>query len=181
MMHHKWFSVLGLSFTISVASATGQTVTPEQVHIEDADTLLVELDGASYRIQLLGVDAPESGMNPKLQRLMQRTGLAAAAFLPMGRSANGRLHELLNEFQPYRLVFEPQVKDHYGRTPGDQIDRHCNSLSLRLVQEGYAVPVGPAGQQDKKLLDAANSARQSQRGLWRSHPDAVKAWAAPIH
>jgi len=181
MMYRRWLASLGLSMTIAVVAAPLESLTPEQVQIEDADTLLVQVNGVSYRIQLVGIDAPESSMNPKLQRDMQRTGLTAESLLPLGLAANRRLRELLPEYRPFRLVFEPQRKDRYGRTPGDLTDIQGAPLSLRLVQEVYAVPVGAPAQQEKGLLEAANTARRATRGLWQSHPDAVEAWAAPSY
>lgn len=181
MMYLRWLAALGLSIAITSVAAPLLAASPEQVHIEDADTLLVEIEGVSYRIQLVGIDAPESSMNPKLQRDMERTGLSAEVLQALGLAADRRLRELLVEFHPYQLLFDPQRKDRYGRTPGDLIDAHGTLLSLRLVQEGYAIPVGPPAQQEKKLQEAANVARKTTRGLWLSHPDAVRAWATPRH
>ena len=177
MNYRGWLASLCLSLTFAVVAAPGQAVTPELVEIEDADTLRVVVASVSYRIQLIGIDAPESSMNPKLQHDMQRTGLAAKVLLPLGHAANGRLRELLTEFRPYRLVFDPQRKDRYGRTPGDLIDAKGNFLSLRLVQEGYAIPVGPPETRKQVLVEAANSALQASRGLWHSYPETANAWA----
>ena len=58
------------------------------MQIEDADTLLVEVAGVSYRVQLPDIDAPENTANPKLQRDIERTGLDAEALLALGRQAD---------------------------------------------------------------------------------------------
>lgn len=176
MMYHKWLAALGLFSILPAIAGPHQTVTPTQLEIEDADTLLVEVSGVSYRIQLVGIDAPENVTNPKLQRDVQRTGLTAEALLPLGLAANEGLRELLNEFRPYQLVFDPQAKDRYGRTPGDLVDQQGEPLSLRLVHEGYAIPVGEMAQ-DEAMSKAATAAREHSRGLWHSHPMAVNSWA----
>jgi endonuclease YncB( thermonuclease family) len=166
----------GLIFMASSLATAQEAVFPSQVEIEDADTLLVELSNGSYRIQLPGIDAPESVINPKLQRDIERTGLAAEVLLQLGKAADNHLIELLKDFHPYRLSFDPQKKDRYGRTPGDLINDKGETLSLRLVEEGYAVPVGPADKQKQELIEAARTARQAGRGLWQSHPEVTKAW-----
>ncbi|MCP5430278.1 MAG: hypothetical protein H6962_08775 [Chromatiaceae bacterium] len=68
----------------SALNAAPQQVVPESVQIEDADTLVVEVAGVSYRIQLPDIDAPENTMNQKLQRDIERTGLGAEALLALG-------------------------------------------------------------------------------------------------
>lgn len=176
MTNRKWL-VLALSLGLAGAATAREAVQPQQLEIEDGDTLQVELDGASYRIQLPGIDAPENGINPKLQRDMQRTGLEAAALLPLGDAASEGLKRLLADFRPYRLVFDPQRKDRYGRTPGDLLDESGTPLSLRLVAQGYAIPAGPAAAGQQGLIEAAIAARQSGLGLWGSHPETASAWA----
>lgn len=167
----------GLIFLTSSLATAQETVLPSQVGIEDADTLLIEISNSSYRIQLPGIDTPESVMNPKLQRDIERTGLAAEVLLQLGKAADIHLIELLKDSPPYRLSFDPQKKDRYGRTPGDLINDKGETLSLRLVKEGYAIPVGPADKQKQELIEAARTAHQAGRGLWQTHPEVTKAWA----
>ena len=180
MTTRRWLIACALSMMSLVSIAGQQTIAPERVDVEDADTLLVQVGGSSYRVQLPGVDAPESVMNPKLQRDIGRTGLSADLLLPLGQAAVTGLQQLLPSFQPYRLVFDPEAKDRYGRTPGDLVDDQGVSLSLRLVEAGFAVPARPAATREQALRDAAARARQGRRGLWQSHPEAAAAWAGPI-
>ena len=87
MRTHRWLIACSLSVVSLVSVAGQQTIAPERVDVEDADTLLMQVAGASYRIQLPGIDAPESVMNPKLQRDIGRTGLSADTLLPLGQAA----------------------------------------------------------------------------------------------
>ena len=155
-----------------------QQVNPGLVKVEDADTLSVEVDGVPYRVQLPGVDTPESVQNPKLLRDVQRTGLDADTLLPMGRTADQWMREQLNSFKPYSLHFDPMQRDKYGRVPGDFFTADGRRLSTLIVEAGYGVPVGrlqPARQQE--LADARSRAQQERRGLWGSHAEAFAAWA----
>jgi micrococcal nuclease len=159
--------------------AEQRSVPADRVTIEDGDTLLVQVAGVDYRIQLPDIDAPENVMNPKLQRDVARTGMVAEKLLPLGERAADGVRDLLPSFRPYRLVFDPAVKDKYGRTPGDLLDGQGVSLSLRLVEVGYAVPSRPDKGREATLKAAADTARAGDEGLWGWRPDLMQAWAAP--
>ena len=174
-----WLVACALSVASVVSIAGQQTIEPDHVDVEDADTLLVRVAGTSYRVQLPGIDAPESVTNPKLQRDIDRTGLSAETLLPLGRAAIAGLRRLLPSFQPYRLVFDPGARDRYGRTPGDLVDDQGVALSLRLVEAGFALPARPGATREQALREAAERARHARRGLWQSHPEAADAWAGP--
>ena len=113
---------------------------PGACRIEDADTLLVEAAGVSYRVQLPDIDAPENTANPKLQRDIERTGLDAEALLSLGRRANEGLRDLLRDFAPYQLHFDPDSRDRYGRVPGELVNAGPTTQSPP-GRRGYAVPV----------------------------------------
>ena len=151
---------------------------PTLVEIEDADTLRVEVDGSVFRIQLPGIDAPESVPNPKLLRDAGRTGRDTDALLALGRSADKAVREMLPGFMPYQLHFDPEVRDKYGRTPGDLRDGQGRWLSVSLVEAGYAIPRGKTDDQRQILLNQARALAQSQgHGLWGSAAADFSAWA----
>ncbi len=161
---------------MAVGAESGQRA-PTVVEVEDADTLRVELEGAAYRIQLPGIDAPESVPNPKLMRDVERTGRDAEALLALGRLADQGLRDLLPGFMPYQLHFDPGIRDKYGRTPGDLRDGQGQWLSVRLVEAGYAIPRGEVDTERRIALERASElARAEERGLWGSAPDDFSAW-----
>ncbi|MEZ5585491.1 MAG: thermonuclease family protein [Sedimenticolaceae bacterium] len=175
-------AVTGLLLLIcsSALTAGPQEVVPGSVQIEDADTLLIEVAGVSYRIQLPDIDAPENTMNPKLQRDIERTGLDVEALLALGRRADEGLSDLLRDFAPYQLHFDPDSRDRYGRVPGELVNTAGQQLSLRLVEEGYAVPVINTNPLRRAALDAAvSAARAGGRGLWGTQSDNFARWAQP--
>jgi micrococcal nuclease len=178
MKARGWLMAGGLCVATGLAAAR-PPVQADRVMIEDGDTLLVQVAGVDYRIQLPDIDAPENVVNPKLQRDMARTGLPAGDLLPLGERAADGLRDMLPMFQPYRLVFDPAVKDRYGRTPGDLLDRDGTRLSLRLVEAGYALPSRPDAGREAALTAAADTARAGVEGLWGWRPDVMRAWAAP--
>ena len=159
--------------------AEPQIAEPLAVQIEDADTLVVELGGERYRVQLPDIDAPESTPNPKLLRDAERTGLPADALLELGRAADAGMQNLLGELAPYVLHFDPQARDRYGRVPGDLHDASGRRLSNLLVERGYAVPLpGQSGERGAELAAALAAARGGRRGLWGSQAAAFAAWAS---
>ena len=171
--------ITGLLLALSAsASAELLPIEPQHLQIEDADTLQVEIDGSPQHIQLMGIDAPEAVMNPKLQRDTARIGLTQDQLLPLGHAANEGLSRLLKEFEPYRLKADLGVKDKYGRVPGDLHGAAGLHLSTRLVEEGYALPLPTLqGERAELLKAAAELARSERRGLWGSHLDTFSAWA----
>ena len=170
--------LLGLVLVQGLVLAQDSFLSPQSVAVEDADTLLVELDGRSYRVQLVDIDAPESVPNPKLQRDAERTGLDSASLLALGQAADAALAELLVEFQPYRLRFEAESPDRYGRVPGDLYDAAGRALSAELVARGYAIPLPGRPEPAASGLDSAmHTARRAGRGLWGTHPETFNAWA----
>jgi len=161
------------------AAAELQQRVPTLLEVEDADTLRAEVDGTYYRIQLPDIDAPESVPNPKLLRDVERTGRDADVLLALGRSADQGLRELLPEFMPYQLHFDPVVRDKYGRTPGDLRDNQGRWLSVRMVEAGYAIPRGKTDAQRQAVLKKARTVAESEkRGLWGSSPDDFSTWAS---
>lgn len=176
-MRARTFTAL-LMLLSGALPADEEVATLPVLEIEDADTLLVKLKGETYRVQLPDIDAPESTPNPKLQRDLERTGLAADALLALGQAADAGLRDLLREFQPYAVHLNPQSPDRYGRVPGDLRDGSGRALSTRLVEQGYAVPLpGLSGPRAEDLAAALSAARGAGLGLWGSHPDAFGAWA----
>lgn len=170
---------LAMTLWFGTAHAAERLVVLDDVGLEDADTLLVEVDGEGYRIQLPDVDAPESSENPKLQRDVARTGEDPAQLLALGRAADEGLRGLLAGFRPYRLRFDPTQRDKYGRTPGDLIDADGRLLSERLVEAGLGIPMASAAEARRAPLDAAmTQARDARRGLWGSQPALFAHWAA---
>ena len=170
--------LLGLGLLQGVALAQDAFVSPQSVAVEDADTRLVELDGRTYRVQLVDIDAPESVPNPKLQRDVQRTGLDSASLLALGRAADAALTALLVEFRPYRLSFRSETPDRYGRVPGDLHAADGRALSIELVARGYAIPLPGRAEPVASLLDRAlQTARLDGRGLWGAEAQAFADWA----
>ena len=107
--------------------------------VVDGDTLVVLLDGASYKVRLIGVDSPESVHADTTKN--SKEGEAAAAF------TKGLLKEGMRVF----LEKDQSEEDRYGRllryvwleAPDESVDVSFAKkymLNALLVVNGYAVP-----------------------------------------
>jgi len=173
-----FMALLVAAVCIMAVQAETQQRVPTKLEVEDADTLQAEVGGVSYRIQLPGIDAPESVPNPKLMRDVERTGRDAETLLALGRRADQGLRELLPGFMPYQLHFDSEIRDKYGRTPGDLRDAQGRWLSVSMVEAGYAIPRGKVDARRQAALTQARADAESQgRGLWGGSSDDFSAWA----
>lgn len=155
------------------------TVTLATVEVEDGDTLIVELDGRTERVQLMGIDAPEDKGNAKLQRDLERTGLEAEALLLIGKAATEHLQALVDRGGPFALTYDPTRRDRYGRLLAEVSGAGAGSLNIAMLEDGYAVVL---------LLDDAQAAADdprralqreavaTRRGLWGDHRETALAW-----
>ncbi len=148
--------------------------------VEDGDTLVVDMDGQSTRLQLLGIDAPEDVVNPKLKIDLERTGLSEETLLKLGRQASIHLRELVKPGQMIVLRGNLKQKDKYGRIPVIAFSPDGHSLNAAMIADGYAMvlgryPLDKTLKQQYQALEAAASAEK--RGLWGTNPGTMQAWS----
>lgn len=155
------------------------TIPPQAITVEDGDTLLVEIDGTPQRLQLLHIDAPEETDNPKFQRDLQRTRLAADELRALGQAATAHLRQLIKQSQGVTLSYNPEQRDRYGRLPADVLLDGQASLSLRMVQDGYAtlIEAKPVAEPlDTAYPQAKAEAETKDNGLWAKNREATRLW-----
>ena len=150
--------------------------------VEDGDTLVVDIDGQSTRLQLLGIDAPEDVVNPKLTIDLEHTGLSEETLLKLGRQASNHLRELVKPGQMIVLRGNLKQKDKYGRIPVIAFSPDGHSLNAAMIADGYAMvlgryPLDKTLKQQYQTLEAA--ARAEKRGLWGTNPGTMQAWSGP--
>lgn len=171
--------VAGLGAGVAMGAETSLVL--KSVGVEDGDTLLVAIDGAKDRVQLAGIDAPEDVDDPKLQRDLERTGLTRESLLQLGVAATAHLRGLVAGAGPYRLVLDPQRRDRYGRLTGRLLDPAGQSLNVRMVEDGYAIPLADRANAElgsaATLAEARAQAATSARGLWGAESQAMGLWS----
>lgn len=127
------------------------------ISVTDGDTIEVLFQGVAIDVRLIGVDTPET-VNPS-----QRVEC-------FGHSAS-RFTERRLEGRRIGLEFDVERYDQYGRTLGYAwVGRSLfNEL---LVRRGFATVAThpPNVRYVGRFLSAQRSAREADRGLWRSCP-----------
>jgi len=121
------------------------------VEVVDGDTIVVDLDGRSYRVRYIGMDTPERD-EPLYEEARRRNSA-----LVMGREVF--------------LVQDVSETDRYGRLLRYVLRREGEEWVLVneiLVREGLAraVTYPPDVAFARLFLEAQREARQNARGLW---------------
>jgi micrococcal nuclease len=156
----------------SSPTSTEQRGTPcKVVRVIDGDTFTCTLkDGEEIKVRLIGVDTPESRVNPKLERDVQRSGLQREDVLRMGKIAAEFTKRLLPEGEIVYLEQDVQKTDKYGRVLAYVWLKDGRMLNEVLIREGmakvYTIP--PNVKYQDILLDAQRQAREEGKGFWKS-------------
>ncbi len=139
------------------AQAVGRQLPGRVLWVVDGDSLLLDVCGSQYRVELAGIDAPE---------LNQAWGQAAADRLK---------HALTGGF----VVVDSADTAPDGRVHG-RLTYKNRDIGLDLLREGLAwCTIGPVTETpydtNHPYRDAESAARQTRRGLWSDeHP--VPPW-----
>ena len=169
------FGLMSLSCSILAADDYYEVQT-----IEDGDTLKLEIEGKSERIQLRGIDAPESVKNPKLERDIQRTRLTADELLTLGRAASEHLSRLAAPGTQVSFKGDLGQRDRYGRISAILEDGSGQSINEAMVADGFAVTLLDPGLPKtlgERLKQAEAQARKNKSGIWGTHPINSALWA----
>jgi micrococcal nuclease len=172
----KWISLL----SVSLITACSQQPSYIVENIEDGDTITVNIDGKSQRIQLSGIDAPENTENAKFNLDIKVKELNKEALLKLGDKATDYLKSQIAVGQEVSLQGELRKKDKYGRIPAIVLTKDGKSLNLDMVQQGYAVILKrfPLEEQFKQPLEKAErQAIADKKGLWKSDAEITAKWS----
>ncbi|MES9856320.1 MAG: thermonuclease family protein [Sedimenticola sp.] len=160
-------------------SGAGNQQLVSLIKVEDGDTLVVNMESKSVRIQLIGIDAPEDVENPKLTKDLQRTALSKPTLMKIGEAATAHLKGLVTAGQKLHLMGDLTKQDRYGRLSALVFKDENHSLNAIMVEDGYAVvlgryPIDP--ELKKRLMSREQSAIDRREGLWGSAPETTHAW-----
>jgi micrococcal nuclease len=124
--------------------------------VVDGDTVVLQLQGGTESVRLIGVDTPET---VKPDTPVQCYGPEASA----------HLHELLPEGTQVRVARDEEARDHFGRLllyvwRADD-ERFVN---LEILTGGYGRPlsIAPNVAHQREFAEAADAAQDAGRGLW---------------
>lgn len=146
---------------ISAAVST-QLFTVE--HAVDGDTLALS---NGERVRLIGVDTPESAVNPKLYRDAKRSGRNAKTILSTGAQAK-LFTKKLCEGRKVRLETDTVLRDKYGRILAYVFLDDQTFVNAELVRSGYAhvYTISPNVKYKDYFLGLEREARENRKGFW---------------
>ncbi len=169
-----------LLICLPVVSFADERLLPQKdIQVEDGDTLIVNIKGKTFRVQLSGIDAPEDIENPKLTVDLSRTKLDKDKLLALGKVATEQLRFLIKTHAPFILHFNPNKRDRYGRIPGDIVNAAGQSISALMINNGYAIVTIRSTDPKlvKRLKPLQQKAVDENYGLWGLYAKASRLWA----
>lgn len=123
----------------------------------DGDTLVIEMNGGSEKVRLIGVDTPET-VHP--QKPVEHYGKEASAFT-----------QRMVENKMVRLEYDWQQRDKYGRLLAYVYLEDGTFLNAEIIKQGYgfAYTRFPFKYLDE-FREYEKQARESKLGLWKEQP-----------
>ena len=152
----------------------------EFISVEDGDTIVINYKGKHQRVQLIGIDAPENTVNPKLNLDASRKKIGISYLLQMGYLATEHLKKQLKNQAKVFLDGDLDKKDKYGRLPAIVINDKGESLNQTMVADGYALLLTRFPISEKlrnELAKAQKKAQENNKGLWGSHSELMQKWS----
>jgi len=150
------------------------------ISVEDGDTIVINYKGKNQRVQLIGIDAPENTVNPKLNLDASQKSIGISFLLEMGYLSTEHLKGLLKKDVKVYLVGDLNKKDKYGRLSAIVINNKGESLNQQMVKDGFALLLTRFPIQEnlrKVIAKAQQTAQQQKTGLWGTHAELMKKWS----
>lgn len=135
----------------------------------DGDTLKIIYRGKEERVRLIGIDAPESKINPKAEKDANRSGEDLKTIISMGKKATRFVERLVKPGDRVSIEFDVEKRDKYGRLLGYIYLSDGRMLNEEIVKAGYAnlLTYPPNVKYQETFLKAYREARENKRGLWK--------------
>ena len=145
------------------ASIPGYVVVTKVI---DGDTFEI---ASGEHVRLIGIDTPESRVNPKARRDSDRTGEDILTIVSRGKEATNFTKQLV-EGKSVRLEFDVGKRDKYDRLLAYVYLEDGTFVNEVIIREGYASPltIPPNVKYADKFLKLYDEARRLERGLWRT-------------
>ena len=109
------------------------------IRVVDGDTLKVIYHGQTESVRLIGIDAPESHENSKLDRDAHYNTERKKALLLAGKEATLYAQSLVQEGDFIQLDFDKKKRDKYHRLLAYVYGKNGVFVNEALIQSGHAV------------------------------------------
>lgn len=154
---------------LSEAADTSSRPAPQEYRqvsrVIDGDTF--ELDN-KHKVRLIGIDTPESRINPKARRDSERTSQDVPVIVSQGQQSKEFVKNLL-EGRRVRLEYDAGLTDRYGRILAYAYLEDGTFINAEIIQEGYAsvLTIPPNVKYVELFKKLYDDARSHNRGLWK--------------
>ncbi len=113
------------------------------VKVVDGDTIKVKDDGGNeISVRMIGIDAPESRPNKRLELQMKQQGKDQETIIALGEKSKAHLKELIDNNEHVYLEYDIQKFDKYGRVLAYVYILDKNSrfvmLNEQMLIDGFA-------------------------------------------
>ena len=144
--------------------------------VVDGDTVYF----GEVKCRLAYIDTPESKDNSKADRDASKcNGMTSQRIVDAGKAAAAFTGSQLQLGKSYK--YQVVDMDKYGRSVC-LIEANGDNLNLSIVSSGYAVSFEryiPDPQTKRDYAKAVQSAKQNNRGLWKSHRSVMECMDEP--
>jgi micrococcal nuclease len=137
--------------------------------VVDGDTLTIIYKGKEENVRLIGIDAPESRINPKAKKDAERSGKDIQTIISQGKEATQFVKTLVRRGDTLSVEFDVGKRDQYRRLLGYVYLSDGRMLNEEIVRAGYAslLSYPPNVKYQERFLKAYKGARENKRGLWK--------------
>jgi micrococcal nuclease len=163
-----FITILAFLACVTYAKANDTAIV---LRVVDGDTLVIAYEGRQENIRLIGIDTPESRINPKAIKDAARSNHDIAVITAMGKEATRYVRALITEGTVISIEFDVQKRDKYRRLLGYAYLPDGKMLNEEIVKAGYAgiMTYPPNVKYQEKFLKAYREAFDAQRGLYRTN------------
>ncbi len=145
-----WLAIIFLGIFLSIAASGGNREADVKelqkcrfVRVVDGDTIKVkDEDGREVSVRMIGIDAPESRPNKRLEFHMRQQGKDREVILELGEKSKGHLKELIGNNEFVYLEYDVQKYDKYDRVLAYVYIPNKNNrftmLNEQMLKDGFA-------------------------------------------
>jgi micrococcal nuclease len=166
----RLFLPIGLSICLSLSSISlpDKAKAQEVEYVFDGDSFRADMGVLTQSVRLVGIECPEGTASSKARREARRLGMPMNEYLKYGDEAAEFSRRLLPKHGKFRIEYDVEKRDKYGRLLGYVFLPDGRMLNEELVRAGlaYLFPTEKNVKYKKRLLAALADAKKNRRGIW---------------
>lgn len=165
---------LFLPIALSIVLAVAPLSVPAPAHAQevefvfDGDSFRADMGALTQNVRLVGIECPEGTPSGKARREARRLGMSMREYLEYGNRATAYTRRLLPRDSKFRIEYDVEKRDKYGRLLGYVWLPDGRLLNEELVKAGLAdlFPTEMNVKYKKRLQAALALAKKNRVGMW---------------